>query len=244
MLVSESKKKLGLVVPTLNEVGNLELLLTRIREALSSMRTPYEVLIVDDGSTDGTQELAATLGKSDPRIKLLIRSDQKGLAGAVIHGWCFTDAELLGVIDADLQHPPELLPALVQGVAGDGKDIAIGSRYVHTRKVKGWNPLRLAISRVSTWATLPLQKDHLRIKDPMSGFFVLRRECIEGVKLQPEGFKLLLEILVRGRIRSAVEVPFEFGLRHAGESKADFKVALHYFSLLGQLSRDILKGEQ
>ena len=93
--------------------------------------------------------------------------------------------------------------------------------------------------------TVPFQKSHLRIKDPMSGFFILRRECIEGLKLQPEGFKLLLEILVRGRIRSAVEVPFEFGQRHAGESKADLKVALHYFSLLGKLSREfLLKGQQ
>jgi dolichol-phosphate mannosyltransferase len=79
----------------------------------------------------------------------------------------------------------------------------------------------------------------------MSGFFVLRRECIEGLRLQPEGFKLLLEILVRGRIQSAVEVPFEFGQRHAGESKADLKVAFHYFSLLGKLSRDfLLRGQQ
>jgi dolichol-phosphate mannosyltransferase len=79
----------------------------------------------------------------------------------------------------------------------------------------------------------------------MSGFFVLRRECIEGVRLQPEGFKILLEILVRGRIRSAVEVPFQFGLRHAGKSKADVKVAFHYFSLLGKLSRDLIfKGQQ
>jgi dolichol-phosphate mannosyltransferase len=242
--VSESNQKLGLVIPTLNEAGNLELLLTRIRSALDPIQVRYEILIVDDGSTDGTRELAAGLAKSDPRVKLLFRNNQRGLAGAVIHGWRFSDAEILGVIDADLQHPPELLPVLYQAVV-DGKDIAIGSRYVHAKTVKGWNPLRQAISTVSTWITLPFQKHHLRIKDPMSGFFMLQRKCIEGLKLQPEGFKLLLEILVRGNIHSAVEVPFQFGQRHAGESKADLKVALHYFSLLGKLSRDsLLKGEQ
>jgi dolichol-phosphate mannosyltransferase len=244
MFVSESQTKLGLVVPTLNEAGNLELLLSRIRGALDSIALQYEILIVDDGSTDGTRELAATLSRTDSRIKLLVRDHQKGLAGAVIHGWRFTDAEILGVIDADLQHPPELLPLLYEAVAS-GTDIAIASRYVHSKTVKGWNPLRQAISTISTWVTVPFQKDHLRIKDPMSGFFMLRRKCIEGLKLQPEGFKLLLEILVRGRIQSAVEVPFQFGQRHTGESKADLRVALHYFFLLGKLSRDfILKGEQ
>jgi dolichol-phosphate mannosyltransferase len=244
MSVSECKAKLGLVVPTLNEAGNLEVLLSRIRGALDPSGVQYEILIVDDGSTDGTRTLAAAMAKSDPRIKLLVRDNQKGLAGAVIHGWRMTDAEILGVIDADLQHPPELLSALYEAVA-DGADIAIGSRYVHSKRVKGWNPVRQAISTVSTWVTLPFQKQHLRIKDPMSGFFMLQRRCIEGLELQPQGFKLLLEILVRGKIRTAVEVPFQFGQRYAGESKADLKVALHYFSLLGKLSRDfILKGEQ
>jgi len=82
----------------------------------------------------------------------------------------------------------------------------------------------------------------MRIRDPLSGFFVMRRECIEGLELQPEGFKILLEILVRGRVQRATEVPFHFGIRHAGKSKADFKVALAYFNLLGKLSRHALFG--
>jgi dolichol-phosphate mannosyltransferase len=98
------------------------------------------------------------------------------------------------------------------------------------------------ISRLSTLATLPFQKSGAHVKDPMSGFFIVRRECIEGVELQPQGFKILLEILVRGRIRSAAEVPFQFGQRYAGKSKADAKVALYYFSLLGKLSRDLIFG--
>jgi dolichol-phosphate mannosyltransferase len=86
-------------------------------------------------------------------------------------------------------------------------------------------------------ATLPLQRKGLRIKDPLSGFFVVRRECIEGLDLQPYGFKILLEILVKGRIHKAVEVPFRFSARYAGSSKANIRVALQYFSLLGKLSR-------
>jgi dolichol-phosphate mannosyltransferase len=91
-------------------------------------------------------------------------------------------------------------------------------------------------------ATAPLQRKDLRIKDPMSGFFVVRRECIQGIDLQPQGFKILLEILVKGRIQSAVEVPFHFATRQSGKSKADFRVALHYFSLLGKLSRYAIFG--
>ena len=240
---SDSIHKLGLVIPTLNEAGNIEPLLDRARTALDPTGLAYEILIVDDGSQDGTQEAALECATKDPRIKLLARENKKGLAGAVIHGWKHTDADLLGVMDADLQHPPEVLPALVAAVAG-GADIAVGSRYTQSTRVNGWNPIRQAISRVSTFVTMPFQR-RVRVNDPMSGFFMVRRRCIEGINLQPQGFKILLEILVRGRIRSAVEVPFQFGLRHAGKSKADFKVALHYFFLLGKLSRDLIfKGLQ
>jgi dolichol-phosphate mannosyltransferase len=243
MLAPGLKTKFALVIPTLNEAGNIEPLLNRIHAALEPLSLPFEIVVVDDGSVDGTQQVVANFSASDPRVRLLVRHNQKGLAGAVIHGWKHTDANLLGVMDADLQHPPELLPSLLAAIEG-GADIAVGSRYVEQTRVQGWNLFRQAVSRVSTWVTLPFQRK-VRVKDPMSGFFALRRECIEGVDLQPQGFKILLEILVRGRIRSAVEIPFQFGLRHAGKSKADVAVAFHYFSLLGKLSRDLIfKGQQ
>jgi len=181
--------------------------------------------------------------KQDARVRLFVRKGARGLAGAVIHGWKQSDADLLGVIDADLQHPPEVLPSLVAPVL-DGADIAIASRYASGNGVSEWNKFRLFVSRAGTLATAPLQRKDLRVKDPLSGFFIVRRECIDGLELQPEGFKILLEILVKGRIRKAIEVPFEFGNRHAGKSKADFKVALQYFTLLGKLSRYALFGSE
>ena len=239
---SSATNKFALVVPTLNEAGNVELLIQRVETALSGLPLEYEIIVVDDGSTDGTCEIVRTLAQADPRVRLLERKNQKGLAGAVLHGWRHSNADLLGVIDADLQHPPEVLPQLLQAVL-DGNDIAIGSRYINTTHVEGWNPFRQAVSRVSTLVTLPFQrKKGVRVTDPMAGFFVVRRECIEGIDLQPQGFKILLEILVRGRIHRAAEVPIQFGLRHAGKSKADVKVAFHYFSLLSKLSRDLLFG--
>jgi dolichol-phosphate mannosyltransferase len=243
MQAPDSRSQFALVIPTLNEAENIRPLLNRIHASLEPLAVPYEIIIVDDGSKDGTQEVAYACSAADPRVRLLIRNNEKGLAGAVIHGWRHTNAEFLGVIDADLQHPPEVLPALLAGIQS-GADLAVGSRYTEQTSVPGWSFFRQAVSRFSTWVTLPFQR-RVRVKDPMSGFFVLRRECIEGVRLQPEGFKILLEILVRGRIRSVVEVPFQFGLRHAGKSKADLRVAFHYFFLLGKLSRDLIfKGQQ
>jgi dolichol-phosphate mannosyltransferase len=237
------RQKLGIVIPTLNEAGNIPTLLDRLRAALEPTNVAYELIVVDDDSQDGTADVAREYAKQDSRVSVFVREGQRGLAGAVIHGWAKTEASLLGVIDGDLQHPPEVLPQLLKAVL-DGKDIAIASRYATNSKqnVADWNKARHLISRASTLATAPLQRKHLRIKDPMSGFFVLRRECIEGIDLQPQGFKILLEILVKGRIRSTVEVPFHFATRLSGKSKADFRVALHYFSLLGKLSHYAIFG--
>jgi len=235
-----SMRKFGLVIPTLNEAGNIPALLDRINAALEPLQIEHELIIVDDDSTDGTAVVANEYAARDSRVKVFVRRGQKGLAGAVIHGWEHTDAALLGVIDADLQHPPEVLPALIAAIR-KGADVAIASRYVNGNGVGEWNKFRLLVSRCGTLATAPLQR-RVKVKDPLSGFFVVRRQCIDSLKLQPEGFKILLEILVKGRIGSAVEVPFQFGSRHSGESKASVRVALQYFSLLGKLSRYALFG--
>jgi dolichol-phosphate mannosyltransferase len=233
-----SENHLSLVVPTLNEAGNIDKLLIELTVALSETPLTYEIVVVDDGSTDGTVELVRDWSKRDARVRLFSRTGERGLAGAVLYGWSQSRANLLGVIDADLQHPPELLPELLK--QAEKADIAIASRYARAQGTKGWNPLRAAVSRLSTLAAAPLIKKNLGVTDPMSGFFVIRRRCIEGLTFQTTGFKLLLEILVRGRIRTVREVPYQFGLRHAGRSKASASVAVHYLHLLGRLSRDLV----
>jgi dolichol-phosphate mannosyltransferase len=240
-----SGPKLGLVIPTLNEAENIPVLLARLSAAVANAPVECEFIIVDDGSTDGTADVARACAARDARVRVFVRKGERGLAGAVIHGWGQTDADLLAVIDADLQHPPELLPELVTPVV-NGSDIAIASRYVSTNGngLGEWNKFRVFVSRCSTLlATAPLRSRGLSVKDPLSGYFVVRRECLETLRLQPEGFKILLEILVKGKIRHATEVPFHFATRHAGKSKADFKVALHYFTLLGKLSRYAFFGQ-
>lgn len=231
--------RLALVVPTLNEGNNIGFLLTSLQEALQPVSLPWEVIVVDDDSSDATPEIVQEHSRRDCRIRLVTRRGERGLAGAILDGWALSGAELLGVMDADLQHPPNLLPSLVEAI--EHADIAIASRYCHKHGVDGWNPVRTAISRLSTLASLPLLR-HLRVTDPMSGFFIVRRQCLEGIVFQSQGFKLLLEILVRGRIRTAKEVPYSFGTRHAGTSKASASVALRYLQLLGRLSIDSLRG--
>jgi dolichol-phosphate mannosyltransferase len=240
MIPGAPENSFALVVPTLNEAGNIDKVLGEITDALSATQYDYEIVVVDDGSTDGTVEKAREWTKRDARIRVLSRAGERGLAGAVLYGWSQSRANLLGVIDADLQHPPELLPELLK--AAEESDIAVASRYAQNHDgTKGWNPLRAAVSRLSTLAAAPLicQKN-LQVTDPMSGFFIIHRRCIEGLTFQTAGFKLLLEILVRGRIQKAREVPYYFGLRHAGRSKANASVAFHYLHLLGRLSRDLV----
>jgi dolichol-phosphate mannosyltransferase len=227
-------EKLALVIPTLCEAENIGGLLDHIRSVLDPLKTPYEILVVDDDSSDGTGDLVSAITLQDPRVRLLVRKGERGLSGAILHGWKNTDAAILGVMDADLQHPPELLPQLLSAIQ-DGRDIAIGSRYTPGGDLGQWNPVRKFLSAAAVWVTWPLQKARLRAKDPMSGFFLVRRECVEQVAFQRSGFKLLLEVLVRGHLRSVAEVPFAFGLRYRGASKANFKVAWDYALLLLRL---------
>lgn len=203
---------------------------------LDALDIEYEVLVVDDESGDGTAEIVSAISREDPRVRLMIRRGRRGLSGAVLHGWEQTDASIVGVMDADLQHPPELLPELVAAMVS-GCDLAIASRYATGGELGSWNPLRKLLSAAAVWVTWPIQKSGLRARDPMSGFFLVRRDCLRGLPFQQSGFKLLLEILVRARISSIREVPFTFGRRLRGSSKANPKIALEYGCLLARLYR-------
>jgi len=229
-----AQEKFALVIPTLCEAENIGGLLDSVRAVLDPLKIPYEILVVDDDSSDGTGELVSMISQQDPRVRLLVRKGERGLSGAILHGWQNTDAGILGVMDADLQHPPELLPQLLAAIQG-GQDMVIGSRYTLGGGVGGWNPVRKLLSSAAVWVTWPIQRRQIRAKDPMSGYFMLRRNCLEQIPFQRTGFKLLLEILVRGHIKTLAEIPFAFGSRFRGASKANFRVAWDYGLLLMRL---------
>jgi dolichol-phosphate mannosyltransferase len=232
--VGSAQENLALTIPTLREAENIHGLLDHVRSVLDPIGILYEILVVDDDSGDGTEEIVTAISKEDRRVRLLVRKGQRGLSGAILYGWQNTDATILGVMDADLQHPPELLPSLIASIRA-GHDLAIGSRYVAGGQLGDSNPIRKLLSAAAVWVTWPIQRGGLFANDPMSGFFLIRRECVERVPLQRSGFKLLLEILVRGRIKLIEEIPLSFGQRYRGASKASAKVAVDYGRLLLRL---------
>ena len=226
--------KLALVVATLCEAENIGSLLVRVRTVLNPLQIPYEIVVVDDDSSDGTGDVVLAIAAGDPHVRLIVRKGERGLAGAVIDGWRQSDGDVFGVIDADLQHPPEMLAQLYAAIA-DGCDLAIGSRYTAGGNTEKWHPARKLLSTVAVWAAWPLLGARLRVKDPMAGFFMVRRHCVDHLQPQRTGFRLLLDILVRGQVDSVREIPIAFGPRTGGASKANFGIGWDYAKLLVKL---------
>jgi dolichol-phosphate mannosyltransferase len=233
--MTQTVRSFALVIPTLNEAANIGAVLDRAAAALSASNIAWEILVVDDESVDRTARIAQDRAENDARIRVIVRHGQRGLAGAITDGWAQTDADLVGVMDADLQHAPEVLPRLIDAIR-NGADIAIASRYLQSDSMDGWNPVRRFLSGVGVLAGRRVEASGLRVLDPLSGFFVLRRNCITGIEFQRAGFKLLLEILAKAQLHSVVEIPFKFGVRNAGTSKANAMTAVNYFVLLCKLS--------
>lgn len=218
---------ISIVLPTYNEKESIERIVKEIFNVCRENDLDAEVIVVDDNSPDGTGEIAVKLRKQY-NLQVLIRKNKRGLSSAVLDGFELTRGELLGVMDADLSHPPELIPKLLKPITNKGADFVIGSRYVKGGSIKNWTAKRKTISKVATLLARPLTK----IKDPMSGFFFIRREVIEGVKLSPRGYKIGLEILVKGNYKNVVEVPYTFRDRSYGKSKLDAKEYKNYLSHL------------
>jgi dolichol-phosphate mannosyltransferase len=224
--------EVSVVVPALNEAGNLRALLERLDRAMGGR--DYEVLVVDDGSRDGTHELCIELQRAYP-LRLLIRPEPTdGLSGAVLHGMARAHGEFLVVMDADLQHPPEQVPNLLAPLIHNDAEFVLGSRYVPGGTTQqGWGLLRWANSKIATLLARPFSG---RTRDPMSGFFALRRQTYERAgALNPIGYKVALELICKCGVRQVCEVPIHFGLRGAGESKLTLTQQVHYLDHLSRL---------
>ncbi|MBE0519180.1 MAG: glycosyltransferase family 2 protein [Thermoplasmata archaeon] len=212
-----------MIVPTYNERDNVEELVRRVNVACSASGIDVEMVIVDDNSPDGTGQLADDLGKKYD-IQVIHRAGKLGLSTAVLEGFDAAKGEIIVVMDADLSHPPEKIPAMVAKLVDENADMVIGSRYIKGGMVENWPFHRRMISKCATL----LAKGLTKVKDPMSGFFAIRREVIDGVELNPIGYKIALEILVKGRIKKVDEVPITFADRKAGKSKLGTSVTLKY----------------
>jgi dolichol-phosphate mannosyltransferase len=219
--------KASIVVPTYQEKENIKPLVERMGAALA--KQDYEIIVVDDSSPDGTAEAAASLANSHP-VRVIKREGVRGLGSAILEGFRNAKGDMMGAIDADLQHPPETLPELV-AVIESGADLAIASRYVRGGRIEGWPLLRRLVSKGATLLARPLT----RVRDPMSGYFVVARRAVEGKDFSSGGYKLLLEILVKGSYHRVKEVPYTFGGRRAGKSKLNSVEYARYLRLLFDL---------
>ncbi len=228
--------RFSLIVPTYNEYLNLQQLYQRIIGALVNFPFDYEIIIVDDDSPDMTWTVAEGLAKKDKRVKVIRRIDKRGLATAVMSGWDVSEGEILGVMDADLQHPPEILEEMLGKIINNNKvDIVVASRYVAGGKVLNRSFQQILRSGFAIlFGRIFVPKIFKSVKDPLSGFFILRRKVIECQALKPAGYKILLEVLAIGSYKQVYELPYSFAARNRGRTKAGWQAC---FAFLLQLIR-------
>lgn len=226
-------KKLSIIIPTYNERENLGVLLEKIFSSLEGLS--FEVIVVDDNSPDGTGKLADEIASKHENMKVVHRERKLGLGTAIMDGARIAEGEFIGVIDADLQHPPELFRVMLEK-AGEGADIVIASRYVEEGKVEGWSFIRKATSKGALWLSHLFLPKLRKVRDTLSGYFIFRKSAIDGVYLDVKGFKLLIEILVKGRYEKVVEVPYTFRARAAGRSKLSSREKIDYVKQILRLS--------
>ena len=221
--------KLSLVIPTYNESQNVQEIVRLLSQLLDRViPREYELIVVDDDSPDHTWKLAQELIGDYPQLRLIRRVEERGLSSAVIRGWQAAKSQVLGVIDADLQHPPEVLLQLWEAIE-QGADLAVASRHVEGGGVSEWNFARRFLSRGAQILGLIILPNVLKhVCDPMSGYFLVRRRAIAGVALNPIGYKILIEVLGRGNIDQIAEFGYVFQERREGESKVTWKQYVEY----------------
>lgn len=230
--------ELSVIVPTFNERDNVTVLYRRLEATL--VNVAWEVVFVDDNSPDGTSDVVRALAQQDSRVRCIRRIGRRGLSGACIEGILASSAPYAAVIDADLQHDETQLPKMLLLLASDQADLVVGSRYIEGYKSEGFNKQRAGASALASEVARKMLR--VEIADPMSGFFMIRRDRFEQVapKLSVHGFKILLDLVAsaQGKLR-AVEIPYTFGARQHGESKLDSMVALDFLGLvLAKLTKD------
>ena len=234
--------ELSVVLPTFKERGNVAELVRRLDAALNGIA--WEAIFVDDNSPDGTAEAAKAIAAADPRVRCLRRVGRRGLAGACIEGILSSSAPFVAVMDADLQHDESVLRPMLEKLRGGGTDLVAASRYVEGGSAEGLSDkTRGALSSLATLITAKVLS--VPLSDPMSGFFMLRRDRFDAIadRLSPVGFKILLDIVATaGPGLRVAEQSFVFGKRGEGESKFNIQVGLEFLGLLfAKLTGDLVE---
>lgn len=228
--------RLSVIIPTYNERENLPALFEKIDSALRGIY--FEAILVDDNSPDGTAELARHLAETRyPWLRVIQRIDERGLATAILTGFREARGEYLAVIDADLQHPPILLPEMLARAEEENADIVVASRYTRGGRVEGWSKTRLLISKGATLLAHILLPPTRQTTDPMSGYFLVKRDLVQSIlpRLKPRGYKVLIEVLAHAPNAKVVDIPYTFHQRLRGKSKLGLRTITDYILHLIQL---------
>lgn len=222
----------SIVIPTYNEAGGIERLLRALADLFAAHEFDGEIIVVDDNSPDGTGALVDRLSQELP-VRCLHRPGKLGLSSGVIDGWRVARPEsvALGAMDADFSHDINALPKMVEALESGEYGLAVGSRYVAGGGITNWPMRRIITSRVACALARPLTD----VKDVTSGYFLVRRDALEGVELDPIGFKIGLEVIAKAHYGKAIEVPYVFTDRVAGVSKLNEREVLNYLRQLGRL---------
>ena len=215
---------LTVIIPTFNEEENVAAIIEAVSGVFRESGIRGEILVVDDDSKDRTIEIVQAIADQHDNVRLIVRREDHGLSQSVVEGFGAARSAILQVIDADFSHPPELIPRFYEAIRG-GADVAIGSRYMRGGNIEDW-PLKRRV--ISLGATAFGRMLFPEITDPVSGFFAVRRDVVAGAPLAPRGYKILMEVLGRGRWDSFVEIPFVFKDREEGESKLQADTMVEY----------------
>jgi len=223
---------ISVIIPTYKEADNLPHISSAVHEALTAAGFDYELVFVDDNSRDGSEKIVADLANSMP-VRMVVRHDARGLSSAVLRGIAESKGEYIVVMDADLSHPASAIPEMIKLLASKQNDFIVGSRYVRGGSIhEKWNWFRKLNSRIPSLLVKPLTP----ILDPMSGFFALRRADMPAQdRLSPIGYKIGLEIYVKGNFRKPGEVPIHFSERKYGESKLSLREQIYFLRHLRRL---------
>jgi dolichol-phosphate mannosyltransferase len=234
---------LSLVIPTFNEAENIPTLIRRLNHLLDENHISHELIVVDDDSPDKTWEIAREMTEEISSLRVIRRVGESGLATAVVCGWAHANGKFLGVIDGDGQHPPELLLDLLAQF-DEEVEVAVASRHLPGGGVPNWSSMRRLLSKGAQALGLLLLPGTVgRVTDPMSGYFIVDRKAIADCDLQPVGYKILLEVLARGKVNKVAESPYYFQLRESGSSKVRAIHYLHYLRHLLRLRVDPLRSQ-
>jgi dolichol-phosphate mannosyltransferase len=219
-----------IVVPTYNERERIAELVARLFEATEKAGVSLELIVVDDNSPDGTGQVADDLARTH-RMRVIHRSGKLGLGTAVVAGFAMATSDIVGVMDADFSHPPALVPRMLAAFRAAGADVLVASRYVPGGSTPNWPFKRRLLSRTACLLARGLSP----IRDAASGFFLIRRSIAQGVTIKAGGFKICLELIVRGWPLTLVEIPYRFDDRELGKSKMSSREAAGYLIQLKDL---------